>query len=268
MRAQFIKEAQEFTRGEDPLDSLQVGRIEERKWRGLNSFMDWLHDYRYSSKDVVRVCYYSARYIGDSEKEKLIFQGHPIYEIYGDPELEDTHNYIAQECFSLEYWPIAIRKLLFPDMTDEEEDELEDTYDDNNFLDNMVVYFIDKWPGEIKEIKEIKGIKEAQEFKREGTPYEKMGIGKSRYRPYPQMTPDEFATWYKNEIEPYYEKEFGVDMVIDNIWNILLINDESSTDKELSDYWMEYGATEDLINKLRPMRPYFWDSRYLQKIGY
>ena len=109
----------------------------------------------------------------------------------------------------------------------------------------------------------MKLVRERIEFKREGTPYEKMGIGKSRYRPYPEMTPDEFQQWFETEIKPYFESELGIDMVID-----LIVYDESSTDKEIVDYLLGHEVSEELINKLILMRPYFWDSRYENKIGY
>ena len=109
---------------------------------------------------------------------------------------------------------------------------------------------------------ELYGLNESVNFEREGTPYEKLRIGKNRFRPYPQMTPDEFLQWYESEIKPYEETELGIDMLIDSI-----INNEEESDEELTDYFRESEVPEELIKKLIPMRPYFWDFRYSQKIG-
>ena len=106
-------------------------------------------------------------------------------------------------------------------------------------------------------------ILETVNFDREGTPYEKLRIGKTRFRPYPQMTPDEFLQWFESEIAPYYESEEGFDMILDNI-----VNNEVESDEQLSDYWRVAGVSEKIIEKIIPMRSYFLDFSYVQKIGY
>ena len=103
---------------------------------------------------------------------------------------------------------------------------------------------------------------ESVNFEREGTPYSKLNIGKTRFRPYPQMSPDEFLQWYESEIKPYYESELGFDMVLDN-----LVNNDMESDEELAAYW-KGEIPDEAIKKLISMRDYFMDFSYSQKIGY
>ena len=105
---------------------------------------------------------------------------------------------------------------------------------------------------------QVRFVLETINFEREGTPYKKLNIGITRFRPYPQMTPDEFKQWYKLEIEPYYDKEEGFDIIINN---------EMESDDELSDYWLSSGISPEPIDKLLPMREYFMDFSYSQKLG-
>lgn len=106
-------------------------------------------------------------------------------------------------------------------------------------------------------------LRESVDFERGREPYDALRIGKNRFRPYPQMTPDEFREWYVQEIEPYYDKELGFDMVLDNI-----VNNEVESDEELAEYWRVSGVNPEIIKKIMPYRPYFLDFRYIQKIGH
>jgi len=106
-------------------------------------------------------------------------------------------------------------------------------------------------------------VNESIDFEREGTPYEKLRIGRKVTRPYPQMKPKEFFQWYQSEVFPYYDSdEFSFSSVLSD-----LVNDEVSTDEELREVWTEeLDVPAEVIDKLLPMRGYFLDFRYIQNI--
>ncbi len=106
-----------------------------------------------------------------------------------------------------------------------------------------------------------KSLNEVQNFERTGTPYEKLRIGKDRLRPYPEMSVKEFHDWYDQEIEPYYESEPGFDMIFDNIINNQLISDE-----QIADYWRTSDVSDEVIDKIIPMRDYFLDFEYIKDL--
>lgn len=93
-------------------------------------------------------------------------------------------------------------------------------------------------------------------------------------KPYPQMSIEEFNEWYENEImEPYgyYPEDTPIDDMYDgmNEFDFVMdqmINNEEDEDEELIDLLKIYDVPQELIDKLIPMREYFWDFRYNQHL--
>lgn len=103
---------------------------------------------------------------------------------------------------------------------------------------------------------------ESADFNREGTPYEKLKIGRGRWKPYPKMSVEEFHDWYNEEMDaPYYN-----DPNWEEIFEALL-NDEYSTDEELIKRWISKGSDPDFIRKIIQFRDYFMDFRYVQDLA-
>jgi len=102
-------------------------------------------------------------------------------------------------------------------------------------------------------------VSEALDFEREGSPHERLQIGKNRFRPYPQMSIPEFQQWYVEEVLPYYDEDPAFDGILDSA-----MNDENSTDEELIAAWESIDANPELIRKVIQMRDYFMDFRYMQ----
>jgi hypothetical protein len=93
-------------------------------------------------------------------------------------------------------------------------------------------------------------------------------------RPYPQMSVEEFNEWFENEImEPYgyYPEDTPVDDMYDGMNEFdyamdQIINNEDADDEELISILSRYDVPQELIDKLIPMREYFWDFRYTQHL--
>jgi len=79
-------------------------------------------------------------------------------------------------------------------------------------------------------------------------------------KPYPQMSIEDFNHWIAKlgEYYSYADHEFIMDA---------MINDEFSTDTELSAHLISNGANPDFIAELITMRAYFWDFKYSQHIN-
>jgi len=107
-------------------------------------------------------------------------------------------------------------------------------------------------------------VSEALDFEREGTPYEKLRIGKNRFnlKPYPKESVENFMDWYDKEIEPYYSEEEEFEMMLDSIQN-----DELSSDEELIAHWKSIGADPEFANKLILARDYLLDFGYTKNLG-
>lgn len=108
----------------------------------------------------------------------------------------------------------------------------------------------------------LKSLNESIRFEREGTPKEKLGIGKARWKPYPRMSVEEFSDWYEEEIEPYYDKEEHFDLILDNI-----VNNELESDEELGNHWLSLGVDPELVEKILRFRDYFMDFEYTKNLG-
>lgn len=107
-------------------------------------------------------------------------------------------------------------------------------------------------------------INEIQSFNREGSPYEKLRIGESRFglKPYPQMSVEEFADWYDQEIEPHYSTEEDFELVLDSA-----TNDELSSDEELLDHWTNSGVDREFAHKVIVARDYFLNFEYIKNLA-
>lgn len=103
-------------------------------------------------------------------------------------------------------------------------------------------------------------VSESIDFERGVDPMRKMGVG--RMRPYPQMTLEEFADWFHEEIDPYYDTiGFDDDFDFEGLLSDF-VNDSESTDVELRAEWDH--APKDLVDKMIYMRPYFLDFDYME----
>jgi hypothetical protein len=101
-------------------------------------------------------------------------------------------------------------------------------------------------------------LKENLEFERGQDPKKAMGIG--RVRPYPGMSPKEFANWFEEEILTYGNPgDWGA--MVDN-----LFNNDWETDQEVSIYLIDRNMDPELVRELIEMREYFNDSKYLNAI--
>jgi len=154
-----VSESIDFHKGGNPLDTLKVGRIEERKNAAYFSFMDWLTTYQFKEADVIEETYDKPYgFIGDEYKEKLIFNGLTVDEISKrNQEEEEKYFKIVEKVFELTFWAAEIAKLEYEEyktMSEEDKEELEEKIEDDfgsyYFLTYLVKYFIEQWPGEIK----------------------------------------------------------------------------------------------------------------------
>jgi len=158
-RERGIRESIDFHKGGNPLDTLEVGRIEERKDAAYRSFMDWLSTYSFKEADVIEETYDQPYgFFGDDEKEALIFNGLTVDEVSKKtPEEMERYFKIVEEVFGLTFWAAEIAKLEYEEyktMPEEDKEELEQKIEDDfgtyNFLEYLVKYFINKWPGKVK----------------------------------------------------------------------------------------------------------------------
>jgi len=151
-----IQESIDFTRGEDPLDSLQIGKVQERKDAAFNNFLSWFNTAEWSTTKAIENCWDSPyRFFGDEDKERLIFNGMSIAEIKSAVSDEfNRYRDLIEAMFGATYWASEIAMYEDPDsyklMNGEEKDsfdrQIEDEYGSKNFLDNLLKYFIDIWP--------------------------------------------------------------------------------------------------------------------------
>ena len=79
-------------------------------------------------------------------------------------------------------------------------------------------------------------------------------------KPYPEMSVEDFNEWISKLGEYFYDAPH--ELIMDQ-----MVNNEVSTDEELSEYLIDAGADPRFIEELIPMRPYFWDFRYSQHIN-
>lgn len=158
-RMTSVRESLDFHKGGNPLDTLEVGRIEERKDAAYRSFMDWLTTYPFKEADVIEETYDQPYgFIGDDEKEALIFNGLTVDEVSKKtPEEMERYLRIIEKVFCLTFWAAEIAKLEYEEyksMSEEDKEELEQKIEDDfgtyNFLEYLVKYFINKWPGKVK----------------------------------------------------------------------------------------------------------------------
>jgi len=78
---------------------------------------------------------------------------------------------------------------------------------------------------------------------------------------YPEMSVGEFNEWLSKLGEWFFDAPH--DFILDQ-----LVNNETATDEELGEYLINNGAPSTFVIELIPMRAYFWDFRYSQKINY
>jgi hypothetical protein len=188
MIAKKVYEALNFERGEKPYDSLQIGRVEERKYAGYNSFFKWLKSFGdkfaiSEISDILENCYFNnGQYEGNNDKEKKIFLGQTYDELSSNRQdsksLELYRNIVEYLAFETVFWTARIAEKTDPEYKDlEEKDqeeiemEIDTILDEHYFYSNLVKYFIDKWPGDIQ-------LGESIHFEREGDPIEKLKIGR------------------------------------------------------------------------------------------
>jgi hypothetical protein len=79
-------------------------------------------------------------------------------------------------------------------------------------------------------------------------------------KPFPQMSVEDFNEWISKLSEYFFDADH--EFILGE-----LINDENSTDEELSAHLITCGTDKDFVTELIAMREYFWDFRYSQNIS-
>jgi len=87
-----------------------------------------------------------------------------------------------------------------------------------------------------------------------------MRLPKVVMKPYPQMSEDDFCEWISKLGEYFFDEDS--EFILGE-----LINDENSTDEELSAHLITCGANKDFVAELISMRGYFWDFQYAKNIN-
>ncbi|MDD5648913.1 MAG: hypothetical protein PHF86_00605 [Candidatus Nanoarchaeia archaeon] len=240
MIAKKVYEYMDFEKGKNPYDSLQIGRVKQRKYAGYKSFMKWLKSFKnFNTEDILENCYFNDPYRGNEEKEKIVFLGKSADDIISgkekyNKEILPLYLSITQYLYPLDLWSNEIAKKTIEEYEnlkeiekEEEESKIEGKFEDKHFFPNMIKYFIDKWPGEVH-------LEESINFERIGEPFEKLKIGK--YRSFPlkdallQSEPDpEIDNWLKDE--PNLSKAIGYYGTSNDWQHILGIDVETYCDE-------------------------------------
>lgn len=147
---------------------LNIGAESILKEMGYEIFREWLSNADLKKEDLLEAaiqCFDTVSgyrgYSGgeDLKKEKYIFDGLTIR------EFEDSHRFssisqlvnsryseLINDMFSYAYWPSYIKEAmgisddgLSDDDIQEVERDIEDSYGETNFLQNLLKYFINKW---------------------------------------------------------------------------------------------------------------------------
>jgi hypothetical protein len=193
MIAKKVYEFLDFEKGKNPYDSLQIGRVKQRKYAGYKSFMKWLKSFKnFNTEDILENCYFNDPYKGNEEKERIIFLGKSTDEIMhrrndqdkkSNEEILPMYLGLVEYLYPLDFWAGEIAKKSiegYENMEEKKKEEIEskieDEFEDTHFFPNMIKYFIDKWPGNVH-------LEESINFERIGEPFEKLKIGK--YRSFP-----------------------------------------------------------------------------------
>jgi len=100
---------------------------------------------------------------------------------------------------------------------------------------------------------------ESVNFERGQNPSKAMGIG--RVRPYPQMSPGEFADWFDEEIGEYLTTSDEAQAILDN-----LIGNDWESDEEVRGYLLDRNIERELVDEMIKMREYFNDKKYINKV--
>lgn len=239
MIAKKVYEFLDFEKGKNPYDTLQIGKVKERKYAGYKSFMKWLKSFKnFNTEDILENCYFNNPYKGNEEKERIIFLGKSVDEIISDKEKDNQeilpmYLSITQYIYPLDLWSgeIAKKTIKEYEKIGEEEKEkieskIEDQFDEFKFFPNMIKYFINKWPGKIN-------LEESINFERTGESFKKLDIGKFRSFPLKdallQSEPDQETNDWLND-EPNLKKALNYNKP-DNWKNILGIDIETYCDE-------------------------------------